>query len=172
MREWRSTDAQGVQHYYAWTSGLCLNDSALDVAVNYLRYEETDTTGVTTRWTWVTDLPLTQRRVELVRRGGRARGKIENETFKTLKNQGYHFEHNYGHGEKHLATVLALVLLLAFLVDQLRQRCWQTFRQVRAGLRTKAKLWESLRALFKVLAFHSRQALYQHRAELYAIQLC
>ena len=33
-------------------------------------------------------------------RGGRARWKIENETFNTLKNQGYHFEHNYGHGKK------------------------------------------------------------------------
>ena len=37
-------------------------------------------------------------------------------TFNTLKNQGYHFEHNYGHGQQHLATVLALVMLLAFLV--------------------------------------------------------
>lgn len=105
-------------------------------------------------------------------RGGRSRWKIENETFNTLKNQGYHFEHNYGHGEKHLATVLALLMLLAFLVDQMMQRGWQTFRQVRAGLRTKAKLGESLRALFKVLAFRSMKALYQHMAELYSIPLC
>jgi hypothetical protein len=28
--------------------------------------------------------------------GGRARWKIENETFNTLKNQGYQFEHNFG----------------------------------------------------------------------------
>jgi hypothetical protein len=38
--------------------------------------------------------------VEPVMRGGRARWKIENETFNTLKNQGYNFEHNYGHGKK------------------------------------------------------------------------
>lgn len=172
VREWRSTDLDGVQHYYAWTSGLCLNDSAVDVAVNYLLYEETDTTNVTTRWTWVTDLPLTQRTVEPVMHGGRSRWKIENETFNTLKNQGYHFEHNYGHGEKYLATVLALIMMLAFLVDQMIQRCWKTFRQVRAGLRTKAKLWESLRSLFKVLTFRSMEALYQCMAELYDIQLC
>ncbi len=47
-------------------------------------------------------------------RGGRARWKIENETFNTLKNQGYHFEHNYGHGKKNLPVVLAMVMLLAF----------------------------------------------------------
>jgi hypothetical protein len=172
VREWRYTDQDGVQHYYAWTSGLCLNDSAVDVAVNYLLYEETDATDATTRWTWVTDLPLTQRTVEPVMRGGRSRWKIENETFNTLKNQGYHFEHNYGHGEKHLATVLAVLMMLAFLVDQMIQRCWQTFRQVRAGLRTKAKLWESLRSLFKVLAFRTMEALYQSMADLYDIQLC
>ena len=39
-------------------------------------------------------------------RGARARWKIENETFNTLKNQGYHFEHNFGHGHQHLSTVL------------------------------------------------------------------
>ena len=42
-----------------------------------------------------------------VMRGARARWKIENETFNTLKNQGYHFEHNFGHGYRHLSTVFA-----------------------------------------------------------------
>ena len=48
-------------------------------------------------------------------RAGRARWKIENETFNTLKNQGYCFEHNFGHGEKNLSTVFAL--MLAFLLN-------------------------------------------------------
>jgi hypothetical protein len=51
-------------------------------------------------------------------RGGRARWKIENETFNTLKNQGYEFEHNYGHGYKNLSVNLAFLMMLAFLVDQ------------------------------------------------------
>src|SRR5262249_28730526 len=55
------------------------------------------------------------------------RWKIENETFNTLKNQGYHFEHNYGHGAQNLATVLALLMLLAFTIDQIQQRCYQLF---------------------------------------------
>jgi len=33
-----------------------------------------------------------------IMQGARARWRIENETFNTLKNQGYHFEHNFGHG--------------------------------------------------------------------------
>ena len=74
-------------------------------------------------------------------RAGRARWMIENETFNTLKNQGYNFEHNYGHGKQNLATNLALLMFLAFTVDQMIQRCWRLFGQVRGGLRTKAKLW-------------------------------
>ena len=59
-------------------------------------------------------LGLCRERAELLMWGGRARWKIENETFNTLKNQGYHFEHNYGHGYQHLSVVLAMLMLLAF----------------------------------------------------------
>ena len=171
VTELRRTAADQGQHYFAWTSGLCLCDSATDVRVNYLRYEQTDKKGVVTRWTWITNLPLSARTVERVMRAGRGRWQIENETFNTLKNQGYHFEHNYGHGTQHLATVLALLMFLAFTVDQIQQRCWDLFRQVRAGLRTKVKLWDSLRSLFKVLLFRTMEALYRQMASLYDIQL-
>jgi len=96
-----------VQHDFAWTSGLCLCESATDVKVNYLRYEQTDKKGVVTRWTWITNLPLTARTVERVMRAGRSRWQIENETFNTLKNQGYHFEHNYGHGTQNASDGLS-----------------------------------------------------------------
>ena len=42
VQEWSFTDAHGVKHDFAWTNGLYLNDSALDVTVNDLRYEQTD----------------------------------------------------------------------------------------------------------------------------------
>jgi hypothetical protein len=171
VKELRLTDEQGLQHFFAWTNDLCLSDSAIDVTVNYLLYEQTDKKGKVTRWTWVTNLPLTARTVESVMRAGRTRWKIENETFNTLKNQGYHFEHNYGHGAQNLATVLALLMFLAFLVDQIQQRCCQLFRRLWKGLGTKAKLWASLRNLFNVLVFNSMEALYKHMASLYRLQI-
>src|SRR5262249_1558832 len=67
-------------------------------------------------------------------RAGRCRWKIENEAFNTLKNQGYHFEHNYGHAQQRLATALALLMLLAFLVDQIQQWPRMLFRQLWRGL--------------------------------------
>lgn len=172
VKELRITDPQGSKHYFAWTNDLCLCESAVDVKVNYLLYEQTDQEGKITRWTWITNIPLNARAVEPVMRAGRARWKIENETFNTLKNQGYNFEHNYGHGKQNLATILALLMLLAFTVDQMMQRCWRLFRQVRGGLRTKAKLWESVRSLFKVQFFPTMDALYRQIADLYDIQLC
>ena len=172
VKELRITDPQGIKHYFAWTNDLCLCESAIDFSVNYLLYEQTDKKGKVTRWTWITNIPLNARSVEAVMRAGRARWKIENETFNTLKNQDYNFEHNYGHGKQNLATILALMMFLAFTVDQMIQRCWRLFRQVRGGLRTKAKLWDMVRSLFKVQPFPTMDALYRQIADLYDIQLC
>lgn len=171
VKERRQTDAQGGEHYFAWTTDLCLCDSAVDVKVNYLLYEQTDRQGQVQRWTWITNLRLTARSVEPVMRAGRSRWKIENETFNTLKNQGYHFEHNYGHGYLNLASVLALLMLLAFTVDQIQQHGCRLFRQLWQGLGTKTKLWSATRHLFNVLVFESMAALYRHLASLYRLQL-
>jgi hypothetical protein len=171
VKELRLKDDQGAQHYFAWTTELCLSDSAIDVNVNYLLYEQTTLKGETTRWSWITNLPLTARSVEKVMRIGRSRWKIENETFNTLKNQGYHFEHNYGHGVQYLATVLALLMFLAFTVDQIQQRCCRLFRLLWKGLGTKTKLWASIRSLFNVIVFNSMEALYQSLASNYRLQI-
>lgn len=104
-------------------------------------------------------------------RAGRSRWKIENETFNTLKNQGYHFDHNFGHRTKHLATVLALLMLLAFLVDQIQQRCCSSFRQLWQGSKTKTKLWAAIPHLFNVIVFESMDPLYQSIAINYRLQI-
>ena len=77
-----------------------------------------DQLDVRQRYSWVTQLEVTPENVLKLVRGGRARWKIENETFITLKNQCYHLEHNFGHGQQNLSTVLATLKILAFLVDQ------------------------------------------------------
>jgi hypothetical protein len=79
----------------------------------------------------------------------------DNETFNTLKNQGYHLEHNYGHGEQNLSVVLALMMLLAFLVDQVQQSCCPLFQAVWHKMKTKSHLWEEIRNHFRTLLFDS-----------------
>ena len=169
---WREIEPRGVKQHFSWTENLFLCSSAADVKVNFLWFEETDKkTGKVTRWRWASSLPLTAKTVEKVMKTGRARWKIENETFNTLKNQGYNFEHNYGHGQRWLATVLAMLTMVAFLVDQIQERCCEWFKQLRTNLRTRAKLWDSMRSLFKIVAFPSMSSLYAQMAELYEIQL-
>jgi hypothetical protein len=63
---------------------------------------------------FVTDLAITSDTVAELAACGRARWKIENETFNVLKTNGYNLEHNFGHGKKTLASVLVTLNLLAF----------------------------------------------------------
>ena len=69
-------------------------------------------------FSWVTDFTITKDNMFKIMRGGRARWEIANETFNTLKNQGYNFGHNYGLGKKNLSMIFVMLMMLAFLVDQ------------------------------------------------------
>jgi len=76
-------------------------------------------------------------------RGGRCRWKIENEVFNTLKNQGYHIEHNYGHGTKNLSMNFFLFNLLAFFMHQIFELSDGLYQQLQESLRQQEKLMGS-----------------------------
>jgi Transposase DDE domain len=153
--------ATGASRDWLFVNGLSINESNQEIAVNLLIYVEVDAKGETHTWAWVTDLTLTADNVRAVARGGRVRWRIENETFNTLKNQGYHFEHNYGHGYKHLGEVFALLMMLAFLIDQVQQRCNPLFRKAWEKKETKSALWEAVRHLFACFEVSSMAEIYQ-----------
>ena len=94
-------------------------------------------------------------------RAGRARWKIENETFNTLKNQGYNFEHNYGLGKQNLSMVFVKIMMLAFLVDQVQQLCCALFQAVLKKKGGKKYLWEAMRSAFSWLILESMEMLYR-----------
>ena len=100
-------------------------------------------------FTWITDIPISRNNGFALMKGGRARWKVENETFNTLKNQGYHFEHTYGHGHQYLATNFSLLMMLAFLVDQIQALCCPLFQQAHQSQHSKIGLWEKLRNFFR-----------------------
>lgn len=73
----------------SWVYGVPLNESNPDLRVDFLEYNAYDADGkLLKHFTWITDLHITLRNAWLFARGGRARWRIENETFNTLKNQG------------------------------------------------------------------------------------
>ena len=154
----RHDRAAGVVHRFRFVNDVALNTSHRDVRVNFLEYWEVSARKVQ-HFSWVTDLRVSPRNVYHLMRGGRARWKIENETFNTLKNQGYNFEHHYGHGMQNLSVVFATVMMLAFLVDQTQQLCCALFQAVWAKLGSKRLLWERMRALFYDYRLDSMRAL-------------
>ena len=163
----RPDRAAGLVHRFRFVNDVPLNASHADVRVNFIEYWEIGTEKVQ-HFSWVTDLRVSKRTVYHLMRGGRARWKIENETFNTLKNQGYNFEHNYGHGTKNLSVVFAMVMMLAFLVDQTQQLCCALFQAVWAKLGSKRLLWERMRALFYAYALASMRQLLE--ALLYGLK--
>jgi len=140
---------------------LTLNQSNLDVLVNFLRYTESHAPGDrVANFSWVTDLTITEEHALHLVRGGRARWKVENETFNTLKNQGYQFEHNFGHGRENLSVVFAMLMMLAFLVDQVQELCCGVFQAVRGKFTSRRSVWDHIRSHFRHFVFVSMEHLY------------
>ncbi len=150
-------------------NGVPLNESNQDTKVNFIECWETKK-GNTLYFSWVTDIEITKENAFLIMRGGRARWKIENETFNTLKNQGYNFEHNFGHGDKNLSVVFASLMMLAFLVDQIQQLACPLFRAVYDKCKhNKRSLWYKMRSLFECLEFDSMESIF--KAMLYGYKI-
>ncbi len=86
---------------YKFINDVPLNASNIELRVNFLEYWEIDTNSdKVLRFAWVTSVQLKEENVEWLVEAGWPRWKIENETFNTLKNQGYNFEHNLGMTKK------------------------------------------------------------------------
>lgn len=161
-------EATGVLHHFRFHNGLALNESNPDCLVNVLEYWEIHPDrvvkkkvrkGTVQQFSWIVAFELSTATVSIMMRGGRSRWKVENETFNTLKNQGYHLEHNYGHGEQNLSVVLAVMMMLVFLVDQVQQACCPLFQAAWEKMRQKCALWARLRNLYEIFVFRSMAAL-------------
>lgn len=153
---------EGKIHRYRYANKLPLNSSHRDIKVNFIEYREIDQASgeIKQHFSWITDFFLTKKNVYSIMRMGRSRWKIENETFNTLKNQGYNFKHNYGHGTENLSTVLALLMMLAFWVDQIQQGFNETFKKAWKKKQTKIALWEGVRSKFEDFPLESMHMVY------------
>lgn len=147
--EFEVTDKKtGIIKGYRYANGVPLNSTHKDLLVNFIDYWEIHPNGKKYMYACVTDLSITADNVDQIVRAGRSRWKVENETFNTLKNQGYCLEHNYGHGKQYLATTLALLMMLAFTVDQVQELCCSVFKAARHRYHSRTMLWRKMRSLF------------------------
>jgi len=163
------TTEKGVTRRYHFVNKIPLNASNQDVVVNFMEYWEISDKGDEKYFAWVTDMTITRFNCCGIMRGGRARWKIENETYNTLKNQGYHFQHNFGHGEKNLSVVFPLLMMLAFLFDQALQIACPLFQAALTKLHSRVRLWDRVRNLFASITFDSMEMLF--RAIVYGYRI-
>lgn len=163
-KEW--INSKGEKSIARWAKSLILNGQHQDIRTNYFEIEQFDAQGKRIYFnTWITDLDITDETIEELTSIGRCRWKVENETFNTLKNQGYHLEHSYGHGHKYLATNFMLLTFLAFCVDQIAQRIDKAFQKAWKYCKTKKKLWEKVRQVFDLLPCMSMNVIYRFIAK-------
>ncbi|MTI11776.1 transposase [Sansalvadorimonas verongulae] len=165
VKRLESCEDNGTRHWYRYAESVPLNKSDPG-QVNVLDYVETDKKGQRHTWCWVTDLPLNEETVYLIMKGGRSRWRIENETFNTLKNHGYNLEHNYGHGKQHLATNMAYLTILAFLVDQIQQLACPQFQKALSGKPRGARVY-----LWKMIIQHFQSWLIESWDELFTAMI-
>ena len=158
-----SWKTKGKNCKVSFTNGLILNGQHQEILTNYFEFTETDLkTGEQTFYsTWVTDIEINVDNIKELVAVARSRWKIENETFNTLKNQGYHLEHNYGHGKKYLATNFAILTFLAFLTDQIAQHLDKDFQAAKAICKSFKAFWERIRSVFYLLPTMSMNAIYR-----------
>lgn len=147
-------------HQYRWANGVPLIDSDDALKVNWCELTITDAQGAMCyRNSFITDWKIRADNVAGLVAAGRARWKIENESNNVLKTKGYHLEHNFGHGKKHLAALLMTMNLLAFGLHTLLEMADQSYRLIRAKVGPRRIFFQHIQALTTYLHFETWERL-------------
>jgi hypothetical protein len=145
---------------YRWLSDVPLRGDADALTVNWLMIEIVTAAGaVTYRNSFITDLEVGPDTVVDLAACGRARWKIENESFNVLKNNGYHLEHNFGHGKANLSAVFVSLNLLAFAFHTVCDFAEDLWRRAMKKMGTRSRFFENLRSITTFLIFPTRDDL-------------
>ena len=145
---------------YEFASHLPLREGQGALEVNWCQITTNDANGKQRyRNAFVTNHATSADKVTALVEAGRARWKVENENDNTLKTQGYHLTHNFGHGKRHLAATLVSLNLLALLIHTVLDLDHRKYRAVRAALASRQMFFQHIQALTCYLYFESFEAL-------------
>jgi hypothetical protein len=151
---------QKFVHRYRWLCDVPLRQDKDALSVNWFEIEITNADGeVIYRNSFITDLPVHRDNVAELVACGRARWKIENETFNVLKTKGYNLEHSFGHGKENLSAVLVVLNLLAFAFHTVCEAAEAYWRRARDKAGTRITFFSHIRTLTTFLVFPSWQNL-------------
>lgn len=141
---------------YRWLSAVPLRATDDALAVNWFSIEIQNHKGKRTYYnSFITDLPVTPATVAELAACGRARWKIENETFNVLKTNGYNLEHNFGHGKETLASILVTLNLLAFGFHTTARLAVLAWRKAVIARGANYRFFEHLRTVTAYVVFET-----------------
>lgn len=140
---------------YRFSCDVPLKDSDDAMLVNWCEVTVTRSGKQIFKNAFVTNHLVTEETVERIVTCGRARWKTENENNNTLKTKGYHLEHNYGHGEKYLASLLATMNILAFLFHTILDFMNDKYILLRKMIGRRDSFFNDFRTVVKFLCFSS-----------------
>src|SRR5919107_525409 len=150
----QKTNGKRLTSRFRWFEGAPLRDGQDAMLVNWISVTVTDAKGhVTYSSAFVTSLPVTRDTVAEIVACARARWKIENESFNVLKSNGYHLEHNFGHGKQNLAMMFAAMNLLAFALHTVCDCLEQLWIKARTAKRARTRFFEHIRTITAYLVF-------------------
>jgi hypothetical protein len=159
-RRWGGKYAEISTYRYANNLPLIGEQDALEVGWCEVTVTRQDTGEQIYKNGWATDFEVTETTVEAIVRDGRARWKVENENNNVLKTKGYHIEHNFGHGNQHLAALLLSLNLIAFLFHTILDLVDEQYRAIRQKLATRRTFFQDLETLLRYFPFESWEALF------------
>jgi hypothetical protein len=141
---------------YRYLNGVPLRDGEDALWVNWCELTVSRPDGrLTYHNAFVARYTITDDTVAEMVQARRTRWKVENENNNTLKTKGYNLEHNFGHGQHHLASGLATLNILSFLFHTVLDLLDQKYKLLRAHLPTRKTFFEDLRALTRYMYFDS-----------------
>jgi len=150
----RKEGAKKLTYRYRWFSGAPLRDGKDALSVDWVGVTICDAKGKTTYdGAFVTSLEVSRENVAEIAACARARWKIENESFNVLKNNGYHLEHNFGHGKQNLAMLFAAMNLLAFAMHTVCDCLEGLWVEAREAKRARKRFFEHIRTITAYLVF-------------------
>ncbi|MGH2412939.1 MAG: ISNCY family transposase, partial [Microcystaceae cyanobacterium] len=161
LEKQRSNGRYQEIYRYRYVNQIPLRDAQPALLVNWceLTLTKSSDKSIIYRNAFITRHEIQADNVTEVVTAGRARWKVENENNNVLKTKGYHLEHNFGHGQKHLSTILVTLNLLAFLFHTVLQLVDRPYQQIRKRRGTRKTFFNDIRTLTTYFVFEGWQHL-------------
>ncbi len=151
-----------IIYRYKYVNNVPMREKKPSLMVNWYEVEIIDRikNKVIYYNSFITNHKLKEDNILVIIKGGRTRWKVENEGNNILKNQGYNFEHNFGHGQENLSEILLSLNLLGFLFHNVLELVNVNYQKIRDKLVRRKTFFNDIRALLKYIWFESWQDLF------------